>query len=106
MDPAPEIKLLQEQLKAKEDMLDRTTNYLVTARKDLEKVNLQLTITNDELTSSIRFAKRIQQPLIPSEDLLNTFFKESGIYIHQKFHIGGDFIYSANVQNTFLFGLF
>jgi PAS domain S-box-containing protein len=67
----------------------------ITDRKIAEE---QLALKNKEITDSIRYAKRIQDALLPSEDLLKEHFSDSFVLYRPKDIVSGDFYWMREVE--------
>ena len=69
--------------------------YFRTLVNDFEKINkkktMLLKVSNDEIKASINYAKRIQQAILPSKDLIKTNLPQSFIYYRPKDIVAGDF---------------
>jgi serine phosphatase RsbU (regulator of sigma subunit) len=57
----------------------------------LKSENKELEVKNKNLTDSLRYAKRIQEALLPSEIYFRKHFKESFIFFKPKDIVSGDF---------------
>ncbi|OFX18299.1 MAG: hypothetical protein A2033_17780 [Bacteroidetes bacterium GWA2_31_9] len=55
---------------------------------------------NNDITSSIIYAKRIQEALLPEHKLLQEIFEESYIYYRPKDIVSGDFFWISKVADT------
>lgn len=67
----------------------------ITKRKIAEaKVNLQ----NRNITDSIRYASRIQKAIMPSDEILESFFDEYFVYNKPKDIVSGDFYWAKKVD--------
>ena len=64
--------------------VDNAFNLLETKNKELVK-------KNSEITSSIQYAKYIQQALLPNENEIKSFFVDEFIFNFPKDVVGGDF---------------
>lgn len=100
-----EASYFKEQLQAKEDMLEQTTNFLVQIQRDLEKNNHELLLANKDIFDSISFAGLIQKSLLPDSDILKIFFKDASYKVIQQIGIGGDTVFIKNTNKGVVFGL-
>ncbi|TAJ13363.1 serine/threonine protein phosphatase [Marinilabiliaceae bacterium JC017] len=62
-----------------------------TSKKQIEDQRETLSKINQSLTDSISYAKRIQEAIIPSEQMFRRYFSESFIYFRPKDIVSGDF---------------
>ncbi len=60
----------------------------------IEEQRNQLATVHQSLTDSINYAKRIQEALIPSEEVVRTLFNEAFVYFRPKDIVSGDFYWS------------
>lgn len=58
---------------------------------NIEKSHLEITLKNQEITSSINYAKRIQEAIMPPFDFVNKHIPEYFIYYRPKDIVAGDF---------------
>lgn len=99
------VEYYKEQLDAKEDMLVRTTGYLVGTQQVLEQKNHELTEIQREIFQSVSFAKIIQNSLQPDIDILKIFFSDASYKVLQQIGIGGDCIFIKSTNSGVFFGL-
>ncbi|OFY83022.1 MAG: hypothetical protein A3F72_18660 [Bacteroidetes bacterium RIFCSPLOWO2_12_FULL_35_15] len=71
----------------------------------LEQQNVEITLQkaiieekNKDITDSIRYARRIQEAILPSSDLIKGFFPDSFILYKPKDIVSGDFYYFHNLS--------
>jgi serine phosphatase RsbU (regulator of sigma subunit) len=77
--------------------------YKVQSRlsEELGKKNHIIETKNEEILSSIQYAKRIQYTLLAHEDFLNIHIAEYFIYFKPKDIVSGDFYWAAKKENKF-----
>ncbi len=74
-------------------------NILIENQKQLvEEKNLKI-------TDSINYAKRIQQAILPSQELIKTCFPESFIFFRPKDIVSGDFYWFSEKGDKFIFAI-
>jgi PAS domain S-box-containing protein len=73
------------------------TEVKIAERKSFEKA-LKLEQHNLNITDSINYARRIQQALIPGEDQIRKFFKNSFVINKPKDIVSGDFLWMYELQ--------
>ncbi len=100
-----DIEYYKEQLQAKEDMLARTTNYLIETQNDLEEKNKKISELYKDTLDSIDVAQHIQESLLPDVNILKSYFKNAAYFIKQKALVGGDTIFIKNNNEGVQFGL-
>ncbi|MDF2450027.1 MAG: domain S-box [Bacteroidota bacterium] len=101
-----ELSFYKEQLQAKEDMLSRTTHYLMEIQHDLKQKNEAIAEINKDIFSSIQFASIIQKSLLPDAEVLKVFFTDACYKVMQQIGIGGDTVFIKNTGHGVVFGLF
>jgi len=84
-----------QQIKLREQLLE--------ANKQLEIKKAIIEKKNEDVLKSLRYAKRIQQAILPSKTLVNEAFPDSFLFYKLKEIISGDF-YWFNKVNGFYFG--
>jgi ligand-binding sensor domain-containing protein/serine phosphatase RsbU (regulator of sigma subunit) len=83
------------------------TNEIELKNFTLQKANLIISNKNKEITDSINYAKKIQEAILPSKNLLAELFPESFILFKPKDIVSGDFYWFNHLsnQNPLLAGL-
>ncbi len=81
--------------KRKANSLLEEKNIAIHEQKEL------VTEKNREITDSINYAKRIQDAMLPSQKILNEYFKENFIFYQPKDIISGDFYWATRKNDTF-----
>ncbi len=69
-------------------------------QKQLEIQNKKIEEQHNEIISSINYAFKIQDALLPSEDFLKNFMPENFIIYKPKDIISGDFYWTKQINNT------
>ncbi|TAF67985.1 MAG: hypothetical protein EAZ55_01015 [Cytophagales bacterium] len=100
-----DIEFYKEQLEAKEDMLARTTRFLLETQKDLEQKNQEVSELYKNVLDSIQVAQRIQDALLPNIDILKSYFKDAAYYVKQQSGVGGDSVFVKNNNEGVVFGI-
>ncbi|MEZ7998786.1 MAG: SpoIIE family protein phosphatase, partial [Flavobacteriales bacterium] len=73
--------------------------------KDAEQRNLEISIINKGLNSSIIYAKKLQSAVIAHQNLAGDIFKDSFIFYLPKGIVGGDFYFTYKLNNELIFGV-
>ena len=82
------------------------TRQLEQAFADLERANRELAEKNQHIIDSIRYAKRIQQAILPTQDAMREAFGEDFFVIFRPLSIvSGDFYWLARVRENILFAV-
>ena len=69
------------------------------ASVEVAKQKEQLAIKNKDLTDSIHYAKRIQDAMMPSQELFTKFFKDSFVLFRPKHIVSGDFFWISSYND-------
>lgn len=96
-----QVAVLNEQINAQEDMLKRTTQYLVSIQDKLASSKASLEHKNMEITESLRYAQRLQKALRPDVDSLTAYFTGGFVHLAQAQVIGGDLAYVRKTDDGF-----
>lgn len=84
--------LLQTKVRQKTFLLQRE-------KEEAEKMKVELEIKNKDITDSINYARRIQESLLPPDELLSDLFDENHfIFYRPKDIVSGDFYWAAQVE--------
>jgi serine phosphatase RsbU (regulator of sigma subunit)/PAS domain-containing protein len=78
----------------------RMFNLDITDQKRAEEIIKE---KNKDITDSINYAKKIQQSILPSEELLRSNFTEAFVLYKPKDIISGDFYWYTTVDDYFIF---
>lgn len=89
------VKSLQRQNQILEDKVEARTFEVVQQKKIIEE-------KNNDITSSIRYAKRIQDALLPAKKYMDEHMEEYFVLFKQKDIVSGDF-YWVNKKDDKLF---
>jgi serine phosphatase RsbU (regulator of sigma subunit) len=91
-----EICAQRDEIEAQRDEITSQRD-LVTEQKDhIEKIH-------DELTSSIRYAQRIQRAVLPDADQMNELLGNSFILFKPRDIVSGDFYWAAKIKQWLIF---
>lgn len=79
-----------------QDKVEEKTYLLQKEKEEVEKIKVELERHNKDITDSINYARRIQDSLLPPEELLNGLFKNNYfIFYKPKDIVSGDFYWAA-----------
>ena len=76
----------------------RLEKQVAERTNDLQEANLRIKKEKEQTLSSIKYAKTIQQAMLPSEERLNRYFDTFNIY-KPKDIVSGDFFWSSRFEN-------
>ncbi|MBP7808944.1 MAG: SpoIIE family protein phosphatase [Bacteroidia bacterium] len=78
------------------------TRELREEKELVDEQNKLIEKKNNSITSSIRYAKRIQESILPIKEKLNDLIPESFIFFKPKDIVSGDFYWFTNYKGTIL----
>ncbi len=78
---------------------------LVRQKIKLEAQHDTLTQAHANMQQSIEYAKKIQSAILPSDQLVKAYFKESFILYRPKDIVAGDFYWTQELENHILFAV-
>ena len=90
------------------DLLDlnkKLKTYNLILEKNVEERTLEISKINNELRSSISYAKKLQNAVIAHQNLTKNVFKDSFIYYYPKDIVGGDFYFTYQLEDELIFGV-
>lgn len=94
-----ELREKNEILEEAAQVLDRKNQVIRQSRDELEAQRKLLEDTNEDITQSIRYAKRIQLAIIPEVHLIRESLKEVFVFSKPKDIVSGDFHWFSD-RNT------
>ncbi len=81
---------------------DRTAE-VVQKVEEIEHQNEKLEELYQDITASIRYAKRLQDSILPTESYINKLFPECFVLFKPKDIVSGDFYWFTETENKFVF---
>lgn len=84
----------QAVLKMRNDLFELTSDLeqkVMDRTKTIEEQKAKVSELYEDITASIRYAKRIQNSILPSEELIKKIFPDSFVYFRPKDIVSGDF---------------
>jgi two-component system, sensor histidine kinase LadS len=94
-----ELKQQQEELLTTNEALEKQKLQIHEQKEQLETTFLTLKRTSDRLDSSIRYAKQIQEVILPENDSLTDFFADFFAIYLPKDVVSGDFYWFKKLPN-------
>ncbi len=88
-----------------EDEISDLLNKTELKNIELTEKNIQIENQKNEITASIRYAKRIQEALLPEEEIMYNEIPESLLVFLPKDIISGDFYWIEKVDNKLYFAV-
>ncbi|MBA3683571.1 MAG: SpoIIE family protein phosphatase, partial [Bacteroidetes bacterium] len=83
-------------------MVEEKTQLLQQEKEEVEKVKTQLEVKNKDITDSINYAKRIQEALLPSKNMILDKLPDTIIYYRPRDIVSGDFYWFAETADTYI----
>ncbi|MEX2484699.1 MAG: SpoIIE family protein phosphatase [Brumimicrobium sp.] len=93
------IYRVRQQNKLLEETVNERTKEIAEKNNALEKQKNEIIEINEDLLSSIKYAKRIQDTILPSQEILSTYFNDSFVYFLPKDIVSGDFYWARKFDN-------
>ncbi|MBM77020.1 MAG: hypothetical protein CL846_00915 [Crocinitomicaceae bacterium] len=90
------ISLRTNRLKKKQIILE---NKVFRRTEQLNNEKKKVLSKNKQILSSINYAKKIQEAILPKKDNMKTFFEDFFIFYHPKDIVSGDFYWYRNYKN-------
>ncbi|NEN22139.1 SpoIIE family protein phosphatase [Cryomorpha ignava] len=101
------LLLMRDGLRRNEQELEREvqdrTREVVKQKNKIEKQNEQRKELLDNITASIRYAKRLQENILPSDNQVAELLPESFVFYKPKDIVSGDFYLVREVREKILF---
>lgn len=98
-------KILKEINELKEEQTEKLEKQVAERTTEIKSKNIALEIKNKEVFNSITYAKRLQDALLPSDELRNANFKESSIFFLPKDIVSGDFYWMETTPEHIYFAV-
>jgi ligand-binding sensor domain-containing protein/serine phosphatase RsbU (regulator of sigma subunit) len=86
-----------------EKIVDERTHEVVIQKNEIERQRDVVTYQNKEITDSIHYAQRIQQAVLPEEEILKKTFSDYFIIFRPKDIVSGDFYWMTEKDDHVVF---
>jgi len=90
------------EIEFKNDELNKHNEEICTQRDEIEQQKSIIEEKNREVMDSIHYAKRIQQAVLPTRDVIESSVAEFFIFFRPKDIVSGDFYWAARRKNHLL----
>lgn len=104
------VKISTQRIKRQNQMLEETvkerTKEIASQNEQLEEQKAELTRKSNDILDSIKYAKRIQNTILPTETKLGEMFHEHFVFYVPKDIVSGDFYWAKKVDHLDVFGVF
>ncbi len=87
------INLQKKEIETQSRILEKATRSILKGKDELEK-------KSNKITSSIRYASRIQKAMLPTKKVLETYFNEYFVFYRPKESVSGDFFWLNVVDDN------
>ena len=94
---------LRENERVLEDKVLERTEEVVRQKEEIEIKNSELEVLFKHVTDSIRYAKRIQEAILPPDSLINRLLPNSFVLYRPKDIVSGDFYWVDKKANKTMF---
>jgi serine phosphatase RsbU (regulator of sigma subunit) len=91
-----EIQTQRDEIEAQRDEIEAQRDLVTVQKEELEEIH-------GELKSSIRYAKRIQNATLPSQEIMKNCPGEHFVIFRPRDIVSGDFFWAVKVREWFLF---
>jgi serine phosphatase RsbU (regulator of sigma subunit) len=98
-----ELILLNNELNQKNQELIVQKTIIEDQHLFVKKQNVQLSEQNEQITSSFQYANKIQNALLPPENLFSEVFQDYFVYYQPRNTVSGDFYWLKKIKNTVVF---
>jgi len=100
-----ELQTINDQLSQKNEEITLQKTIIEDQHEFVKTQNEQITEQNEQITSSIQYASRIQEALLPPEQLLNEVFEDSFVFYKPRDIVSGDFYWLRQIGDIVVFAV-
>lgn len=100
-----EIKTQYDYLEAYSIEISQQKEEILTQSEEIDIHRHEIEQKSQHITSSIRYARRIQEALLPTEEQIYQMFEKSFIVFLPKDIVSGDFMWFTRYQNQIIFSV-
>ncbi|MCS7005648.1 MAG: SpoIIE family protein phosphatase [Cytophagales bacterium] len=100
-----EIKQINEELQIQKEELEASREFVRQQNEKLTKALHQVAQYNQKITDSIRYAKRIQEAILPEETFLRQHLADYFVMYRPRDIVSGDFYWATQKGNYFYLAL-
>jgi len=95
-----ELELQNEEIQKQAQELLLANTQIQAANEQLTKANLEIEKKNKDITSSINYASRIQQSMLPDLNILEAELQNSFVFYKPRDVVSGDFYWYSKIQEN------
>ncbi|SMD37053.1 Serine phosphatase RsbU, regulator of sigma subunit [Reichenbachiella faecimaris] len=93
-------KKITKQLMEKNQEIQQHQNKIITQAKAINRAYKEIKTQHTMVHSSLSYAEKIQNAILPDEKLLSDFFQDYFVYYKPKDIVSGDFYWFKHVKNN------
>jgi len=93
------LKNLKEKNQIMDESNIRLEKQVIERTSEIEKQRAELAYKNEEILSSIQYAKRIQEAILPSDNQVDRLLKDNFVFYLPKDVVSGDFYFVDQKMN-------
>ena len=86
-----------------EQKVEERTAEVVRQKQEIEMQKIKMEVLFNHVTDSIRYAKRIQEAILPPEHLIKSLLPDSFVYFKPKDIVSGDFYWIEKINSKVFF---
>ncbi len=98
-----QIQHQKEEIEAQRDAIESQKNILAEINENLQKANVEIEDQKKAITDSIYYARRIQNAILPPDDLVKKALPDSFVLYLPKDIVSGDFYWVAQIREKSIF---
>ena len=99
-----QLEVQKKENEEKVKMLWEQSTAMHKEKERIDKLRTQIEYRHKEIIDSVHYAKKIQQAILPSQELVNSFLPDSFIFFKPKNIVSGDFFWVHRIDpNCVLF---
>ena len=101
---ANEVKLSEaiRQFASLNVILQDKNEQIKRQKKEIEQTSSELEYTYSQITDSLNYASRIQNSILPKEEILSDWFQDAFIYYKPRDIVGGDFYWFHEEKDSLI----
>ena len=105
LDAQDELQNKNEEITIQNEQLKHQKEEILTQRDEIELQKNEIERKSRNIISSINYAKRIQEAVLPANDDLNQIFKEHFVLYQPRDIVSGDFFWAMKEGNHVIFAV-
>jgi len=104
-DRTAEIEAQRDEIMAQRDEIEAQRDEIITQRDFVTQQRDVITFQKKEITDSINYALRIQQAILPPDNIVNLYLPQNFIFYQPKDIVCGDFYFVEKINNNIIFAV-